>query len=45
LGFQDNDLWIAALAERYELTLVTSDSDFKRLSQVGNFAIENWLVD
>lgn len=45
LGFQDNDLWIAALAERYELILVTSDSDFERLSHVGSFAIENWLVE
>jgi tRNA(fMet)-specific endonuclease VapC len=45
LGFQENDLWIAAVAQRYGLTLVTADSDFVRLSQLEDITIENWLVE
>jgi len=45
LGFQENDLWIAAIAQRYELTLVTSDNDFARLSQLGDMAVESWLLE
>jgi tRNA(fMet)-specific endonuclease VapC len=45
LGFQENDLWIAAVAQRHGLTLVTADSDFARLSRLSNMAVENWLVE
>jgi len=45
LGFQENDLWIAAIAQRYGLTLVTSDNDFARLSRLGDVAVENWLAE
>jgi tRNA(fMet)-specific endonuclease VapC len=45
LGFQENDLWIAAVAQRHGLTLVSADSDFARLSQLGDIAVENWLAE
>jgi len=45
LGFQENDLWIAAVAQRHGLTLVTADSDFARLSRLGDIAVENWLAE
>ena len=45
LGFQENDLWIAALAQRHGLTLVTADRDFARLPRVGDLVIENWLAE
>jgi tRNA(fMet)-specific endonuclease VapC len=45
LGFQENDLWIAAIALRYGLTVVTADSDFARLSRLGDIAVENWLAE
>jgi len=45
LGFQENDLWIAAIAQRHGLTLVTADRDFARLSRLGDIAVENWLAE
>ncbi len=42
LGFSDNDVWIAAIAECRGLILVSADSDFERISQVGGFAVERW---
>jgi tRNA(fMet)-specific endonuclease VapC len=42
LGFDENDLWIAAITRCYDLTLVTSDSDFTRIQTVINLSIENW---
>src|SRR5688572_2504239 len=33
LGFQENDLWIAAIAHRFGQTLVTQDRDFARIAQ------------
>jgi Predicted nucleic acid-binding protein, contains PIN domain len=41
LGFDENDLWIAAITRCYDLTLVTSDSDFTRIQTVINLTIEN----
>jgi tRNA(fMet)-specific endonuclease VapC len=45
LGFQENDLWIAAIAQRHGLTLVTADRDFARLSPLAAIALENWLAE
>ena len=45
LGFQENDLWIAAVAQRHGLTVVTADSDFARLSRLSDIAVENWLAE
>ena len=35
----ENDIWIAAIAKQYELTLVTRDSHF---DEIGDLAIERW---
>lgn len=42
LGFQDNDLWIAAVALCEELILVSPGSDFRRLREVRDLALEQW---
>ncbi len=42
LGFEENDLWIAAIAIRHGLTLVSSDSDFTRVAKVVDLPIEKW---
>ncbi|MDZ8240095.1 MAG: type II toxin-antitoxin system VapC family toxin [Nostoc sp. ChiQUE01a] len=43
LGISDNDLWIAAIALRHHLTIVSQDSDFERMRQVRKLSCESWL--
>jgi tRNA(fMet)-specific endonuclease VapC len=43
LGFGDNDLWIAATAIHYNLTVVSTDNDFRRIQQVETLLLKSWL--
>ena len=43
LGISDNDLWIACTAMQYQLTVVSTDSDFSRMKAVMDFPLESWL--
>lgn len=42
LGFSENDLWIAAIAKRNNLTVVSTDSDFLRMNEVLDISITSW---
>jgi tRNA(fMet)-specific endonuclease VapC len=44
LGFTDNDFWIAAIALRHGLIVVSADSDFARLAEVTDLRHESWLT-
>jgi len=43
LGFDENDLWIAAIALQHSLTVVSVDSDFQRIQQVKTLSVETWF--
>lgn len=43
LGFDENDLWITALALQQNLTVVSADSDFQRIRTVKALSVESWL--
>lgn len=43
LGFDENDLWIAAIVIRNQFTLVSADTDFIRIQTVINLDLENWF--
>ncbi len=43
LGIGENDLWIAAIALRHSLTIVSTDSDFTRMQEVRSLSVESWL--
>ena len=44
LSFQENDLWIASLAIRHQLIVVSTDSDFQRIKQVWDLPVEKWVA-
>ena len=43
LGFDENDLWITAIALQQNLTIVSADSDFQRIRTVKALSVESWL--
>jgi tRNA(fMet)-specific endonuclease VapC len=42
LGFDENDLWIAATALRHDLTVVSTDADFARIQKALPLKVERW---
>lgn len=44
LGFSENDLWIAAIAKRNDLTIVSTDSDFKRMKEALDISLVSWYT-
>lgn len=43
LGFDDNDLWITAIALQHDLTIISTDSDFSRIQQAQFLTVESWI--
>lgn len=43
LGVSENDLWIAAIAKRFGLTVVSTDDDFQRIQEADSLDLETWL--
>jgi tRNA(fMet)-specific endonuclease VapC len=43
-GIGENDLWIAAIAKRYGLIIVSSDGDFDRIREVEDLPVEKWWL-
>ncbi|WP_414575134.1 PIN domain-containing protein [Anabaena sp. CCY 9402-a] len=43
LGFDENDLWITAVALQHGLSVVSTDSDFQRIQQVKTLSVESWF--
>ena len=43
LGFDENDIWIAAIALQHNLTIISADSDFERIQQARALSVESWL--
>jgi tRNA(fMet)-specific endonuclease VapC len=43
LGFDENDIWIAAIALQHGLTVVSDDSDFQRIKEVRELSVESRL--
>ena len=43
LGFDENDIWITAIALQNNLTIVSRDSDFLRIQQVKSLSLESWI--
>jgi tRNA(fMet)-specific endonuclease VapC len=44
LGFAENDIWIAAIARRHGLIVVSADSDFMRIAEVEDLIVESWVA-
>ena len=44
LGIGENDLWIAAIAKRHGLIVVSSDGDFDRIREVEDLPVEKWWL-
>lgn len=44
LGIGENDLWIAAIAKRQRLIVVSSDGDFDRIREVEDLPVEKWCL-
>lgn len=42
VGIHNHDLWIACTAIQYDLTIVSSDSDFTRICKVRDLKLESW---
>jgi tRNA(fMet)-specific endonuclease VapC len=42
LGFDENDLWVAAIALGRGLTVVSSDTGFIRVAQARQLSLESW---
>lgn len=43
IGISDNDLWIASVAIKNNVIILTQDKDFNRIQQVAPIKVESWL--